>query len=780
MRRKFKEKVKRNLAVILSASMLLTGCGVTDVIEIDPSTIQTKLSKVVSDTTISATNVKKSGTVAEALKNSGEGEPTKTADDTSDDVTSTDTAVTESEDDTSADTEDTESAVDTSDDAEETKSESNDAEDTESTDNVSDDETKSADDASSDDKTELTDDTSADTEETKSTDSASSDDEAESADGKDDEITDESSQTIQTLEEGKFSDTGHFVLDSLPDEETALNFRFMDSDFDKHNVKEFGKKEAAKVDRTGLDDLRISASACPNISSMNKLYETISERAGEDAPIYIIDLRQEYHGYINNRNVSWYEDNNWGNLGKDREDIISEEKKAFDSLKGKEVVLTPKPDNYFYKDLNLKEVKETVQDVVLEEDAAEKAGFKYIRYTSPDHGFILPEYIDEFLSFYQNLPDDAWLHFHCRAGKGRTGVMCAIVDMIENRDVPYEDILSRQYLLGGANLMKHKQVSDATNFAFNERTLLCEKFYEYIHDGSYDEGISWTDYLVNGKRAEKRAADAIDFENAKVSFLGPEGTYTQEACGIFFDKKGTYLPYKTVEDAIEALENGDTDYCVIPQENTIGGAVTDYLDIVLSHQDLSIIGEVVLPINQNLLVLPGTELSDIKKVYSHKQGLAQGKEWLEKNVPDAEIIEVSSTAEGAKKVSEDEDNSEAAIASAACAEVYGLEILEEGIQNNDKNKTRFYVLKKNTSSEDKNKRMAFIATGKAEDLPDLMSGFKELDLELVTIHERPEKSELGKYNYIIECDNGSYEKYEKIIAEEDDFDYRFLGLFDVH
>ena len=271
---------------------------------------------------------------------------------------------------------------------------------------------------------------------------------------------------------------------------------------------------------------------------------------------------------------------------------------------------------------------------------------------------------------------------------------------------------------------------------------------------------------------------SIDKEAVTVSFLGPEGTYTQEACGVFFEKMGTYIPYETVGDAVDALEEGLTDYAVIPQENTIGGAVTDYVDIVIAKSSLSVIGEVELPINQNLLVMPGTSLNDIKTVYSHKQGIAQGKEWLEKNLPDAEVIEVSSTAEGAKMISEAKDTSCAAIASAACADVYGLDILATAIQENDSNKTRFYVLSTQPPVSSTLDRLGFIAAGNAEDLTALMSEMEKLGMKLVTIHDRPLKSELGEYCYIIECFECSYRDYEKLV-DKSRMDLRFLGCFNV-
>ena len=273
------------------------------------------------------------------------------------------------------------------------------------------------------------------------------------------------------------------------------------------------------------------------------------------------------------------------------------------------------------------------------------------------------------------------------------------------------------------------------------------------------------------------SAEVPAYSDATIAYLGPEGTYTQEACNKFFGNEGTCVPYKTVDDTITALINKETDYAVIPQENTIGGAVVDYVDAVIKNTEVNVVGEVELPINQNLLTLPDAEPDDIKTVYSHKQGIAQGREYLENNLPDAEVIEVSSTAEGAKTVSESKDKSFAAIASAGCADVYGLKILASNIQNNDLNKTRFYVLSLENANTDKGERLAFIASGSAENLPELMSRLKSEGAALVTVHDRPQKTELGRYNYLIECADCSYETY-KNITETEGFEYRFLGCFD--
>ncbi len=280
----------------------------------------------------------------------------------------------------------------------------------------------------------------------------------------------------------------------------------------------------------------------------------------------------------------------------------------------------------------------------------------------------------------------------------------------------------------------------------------------------------------NSSAETQISAEQPSYASAKISYLGPEGTYTQEACEVFFEKQGELLPCVTVNDAVKALTDQETDYAVIPQENTIGGAVTDYLDTLIANSTVAVTGEVELPISQNLLALPGTQLSQIKTVYSHKQGIAQGKEWLEQNLPDAEVIEVSSTAEGAKRVSEEKDSSCAAIASAGCAEVYGLELLAAGIQNNDRNKTRFYVLTTKAPAQAKSDRLAFLACGSASDLPALMSAMQKQGMKLITLHDRPQKTELGQYHYLIECADSSYESYTKL-TQNSGFTFRYLGSF---
>lgn len=267
-------------------------------------------------------------------------------------------------------------------------------------------------------------------------------------------------------------------------------------------------------------------------------------------------------------------------------------------------------------------------------------------------------------------------------------------------------------------------------------------------------------------------------KDAVISYLGPAGTYTEEAAKLFFGEDSNTIPQTTVSDAVGQLLDGKCDYAVIPQENTIGGPVYDYIDVFLSHKELSVVGEVELPIRQALLVQDGTQLDNIKTVYSHKQGIAQGMEWLKNNLPEAEVVEVSSTAEGAKMVSESDLGDCAAIASVGAAKVYGLSVFAENIQMNEDNKTRFYVLSTDAPQEEACERMVFIACGEAADLALLLAKTEQCGLKPVYIHDRPEKTVLGRYIWLIECEGGGRSDFEKISSEVK-FELQYRGAFSV-
>ena len=272
---------------------------------------------------------------------------------------------------------------------------------------------------------------------------------------------------------------------------------------------------------------------------------------------------------------------------------------------------------------------------------------------------------------------------------------------------------------------------------------------------------------------------SFPIENAKVSYLGPEGTYTEEASQFFFPDAGGFIPKETVPEAIEDVVKGEADYAVIPQENTIGGAVTNYVDALIAEDKVYVVGEVILPISQTLMGVPGASLEDIQLVCSHAQGIAQSEAWRKEHLPEAETQEMDSTAAAASYVAETGDKTIAAIAAPGAAELYGLEVLAENVQITDANKTRFYVLSSSPREGEDLTNAVLVASCEASIIDDIIVDLHEAGLELVTLHDRPEGSQLGTYHYILEVENEKgisakqLEKIEKIP------EVRYLGSFDM-
>ncbi len=269
-------------------------------------------------------------------------------------------------------------------------------------------------------------------------------------------------------------------------------------------------------------------------------------------------------------------------------------------------------------------------------------------------------------------------------------------------------------------------------------------------------------------------------EDARISFLGPEGTYTEEAA-LFFFNTGSLQPKETVPDAILDIKNGNADYAVIPQENTLGGAVTNYIDALMAEEDIYVVGEVILPINQTLMGVPGATLEDIRTVCSHAQGLTQSARWRKENLPDAATQEMDSTAAAASYVAETGDRTIAAVAAPGAAELYGLSVLAENVQITDANKTRFYVLSATPLKEDGKKQTnaVFVAKCEANRIDDIIVELHDSGMELVTIHDRPEGSKLGAYNYILEVEQESGISDKTISAVGAMPEVRCLGAFNV-
>ena len=249
------------------------------------------------------------------------------------------------------------------------------------------------------------------------------------------------------------------------------------------------------------------------------------------------------------------------------------------------------------------------------------------------------------------------------------------------------------------------------------------------------------------------SAFAEGSDAVQVSYLGPEGTYTEEAARFWFTHGEALNPKATVNDAVTDVLSGSADFAVIPQENTLGGAVVNYVDALIAAEDAYVVGEVVLPISQTLMGVPGATIGDIKTVCSHAQGLTQSAGWRSEHLPDAEAVEMSSTAAAASYVAEQGDRTIAAVAAPEAAPLYGLEVLAEDVQVTDANRTRFYVLSTRPLKADGLTRTVFVATCEGSRIDDIIVALRDAGLEIVSLHDRPEGSRLGMYHYVIEAED---------------------------
>lgn len=186
------------------------------------------------------------------------------------------------------------------------------------------------------------------------------------------------------------------------------------------------------------------------------------------------------------------------------------------------------------------------------------------------------------------------------------------------------------------------------------------------------------------------AVDDIDRENIRVVYQGVEGAYSHAAMMEYFGRNVNCFHVQKWRDAMEAIAEGAADYAVLPIENSSAGIVADNYDLLVNFENY-IVGEQVIKCEHALLGLPGTDLSQIRKVYSHQQALSQCEEFLDRH-REWQQIPFDNTARAAKKVAEDGDPTQAAVGSHFAAEYFGLEVLADHIYYNKANSTRFIIV----------------------------------------------------------------------------------------
>lgn len=239
-------------------------------------------------------------------------------------------------------------------------------------------------------------------------------------------------------------------------------------------------------------------------------------------------------------------------------------------------------------------------------------------------------------------------------------------------------------------------------------------------------------------------------EPMRIAYLGPEGTFTQQAVYRQFGHSVSAIPAVDIEAVFQSVQSGEADFGVVPVENSTQGIVTHTLDLFL-HSSLKIAAEVELRIHQNLLTR-ARKLSDVRRIYAHAQALAQCKHWLAANVPNAETIAVSSNAEAARLVRDLPDA--AAIAGQHAAEVYALPILAANIEDQADNSTRFLVLGQQLlppSGDDKTTLMVAGSDGPGA-LFRLIEPLSRHAVNMNRIESRPSRQGVWDYIFYIDID----------------------------
>lgn len=276
---------------------------------------------------------------------------------------------------------------------------------------------------------------------------------------------------------------------------------------------------------------------------------------------------------------------------------------------------------------------------------------------------------------------------------------------------------------------------------------LTGKFFENIMELSRE----LQNHLINSHKEEEYSddfdcSDVPDCrEDFVVGFFGVEGSFSEEAMISYFGEGRKYSFYEEFEEVFLAIKNNEIDYGVVPIENSSTGAITDVYDL-LKKYGFYICGEQCLKIRQHLIGVEGTSLDNIKDIYSHPQGFEQSSEFL-KTHSEWNTVPYHNTSRSVKMVCECNDTSKAAIGSKRAADIYGLKIIKEDINNQSENQTRFLVIGKNLEfSKVSNKvSIVFSLEDEAGTLYKLLRSFAENNINLMKIESRPIKNQPWKY-----------------------------------
>lgn len=253
--------------------------------------------------------------------------------------------------------------------------------------------------------------------------------------------------------------------------------------------------------------------------------------------------------------------------------------------------------------------------------------------------------------------------------------------------------------------------------------------------------------------------DSDQRERPRVAFLGPPGTFTEEALLSEPDlAKAELVPLGSMPEVLAATTSREVDLGFVAMENSIEGTVRLVLDGLVFEHDLFIQREVALRIRQNLLAPAGVSLADVRRVVSFPDAMAQCQRFLSEQLPGVEVVASNSTAGAARKVAEDADGSTAAVGTALAGELYGLQVVVAGIEDHHDNTTRFVLVAPSSSGiprptgHDKTTIVCFQHADQPGSLHAILGQFSARNINLTKLESRPTKHALGDYCFIIDLE----------------------------
>jgi prephenate dehydratase len=234
-----------------------------------------------------------------------------------------------------------------------------------------------------------------------------------------------------------------------------------------------------------------------------------------------------------------------------------------------------------------------------------------------------------------------------------------------------------------------------------------------------------------------------------VSFQGIAGAYSEEAIRQFFGPQTESLPCRTFSEVVVAVEQGTADYGMLPIENSLAGSVVQSYELLMEH-DLRVRAEVILRVRHRLMAAPGTEMGDLKRVKSHPQALAQCERYLARR--GLEPVPNFDTAGSARELAQNPEPETGAIASALAAELYGLEILDDHVEDLPFNYTRFFVLGLDDPPRAQRSKTSLIFTTRHQPgaLYDSLGEFAQRGINLTKIESRPRRNRPWQYLFYLD------------------------------